>query len=45
MKTYTLEEVTNELIGKIGTQNRAKFEADLKLELLNLNDSIAKNNE
>ena len=43
MKTYTLEEVTDELIGKIGTLNRDKFEAEL--ELLNPNDPMSKNNE
>lgn len=33
MKTYTLEELTDEAIGKIGTPKRDKFEADLKAEL------------
>ena len=33
MKTYTLEELTDEAIGKIGTPKRDKFEADLKEEL------------
>ena len=28
MKTYTLEELTDEAIGKIGTPKRDKFEAD-----------------
>lgn len=33
MKTYTLEELTDEAIGKVGTPKRDKFEADLKAEL------------
>ena len=33
MKTYTLEEITDEAIGKIGTPKRDKFEEDLKAEL------------
>lgn len=33
MKTYTLDELTDEAIGKIGTPKRDKFEADLKEEL------------
>lgn len=34
MKTYSLDEVQNTLIGKIGTPNRDKFEYELKLELI-----------
>lgn len=33
MKTYTLEELTDKYIGKIGTPKRDKFDADLKEEL------------
>lgn len=33
MKTYTLEELTDEAIGKKGTPKRDKFDADLKAEL------------
>ena len=33
MKTYTLDELTDEAIGKIGTPKRDKFEADLKAEI------------
>lgn len=33
MKTYTLEEITDEAIGKIGTLKRDKFEEDLKAEI------------
>ncbi len=33
MKTYTLDELTDEAIGKIGTPRRDKFEQDLKEEL------------
>lgn len=33
MKTYTLDELTDEAIGKIGTSKRDKFEADLKAEI------------
>ena len=34
MKTYTLTQVQNELIGKIGTANRDKFEYELQLDLI-----------
>ena len=34
MKTYTLEEVQDSLIGKIGTPERDRFEYELKLELI-----------
>ena len=34
MKTYSLDEVTDELIGKRGTPDREKFECDLKLDLM-----------
>ena len=34
MKTYTLDEVTDKYIGKIGTQKRDEFEQELQLELL-----------
>ena len=34
MKTYSLEEVTDHFVGKIGTHNRASFENELKLDLL-----------
>jgi len=34
MKTYSLEEVTDELIGKKGTPERDEFEAELKAELV-----------
>ncbi|MCC9019293.1 helix-turn-helix domain-containing protein [Flavobacterium lipolyticum] len=34
MKTYTLEVVTDELVGKIGTPNRDKFEYNLQLDLI-----------
>ena len=34
MKTYSLEEVTDELIGEIGTVERDEFEAELKAELI-----------
>ena len=33
MKVYTLEELTDEAIGKIGTPKRDKFEQELKEEL------------
>ena len=33
MKTYTLDEVTDKLIGRIGTSNRDKFESDLEMDL------------
>ena len=34
MKTYSLEEVTDQFVGKIGTQKRDSFENELKLDLL-----------
>ncbi|MGS0749013.1 helix-turn-helix transcriptional regulator [Halpernia sp. GG3] len=34
MKTYTIGEVTDELVGKIGTENRDKFEYDLQMDLI-----------
>lgn len=34
MKTYTLDELTDELVGKIGTKNRNKFEYDLQMDLI-----------
>ncbi len=34
MKTYTLEELTNKHIGKIGTPKRDSFENELRIELL-----------
>ena len=34
MKTYSLEEMTDKHIGKIGTQNRDSFENELRLDLL-----------
>ena len=34
MKTYSLEEVTDHFVGKIGTQKRDSFENELKLDLL-----------
>lgn len=34
MKTYSLEAVTDELIGKVGTPERDEFEAELKAELV-----------
>ena len=34
MKTYTLDEVTDQIVGKIGTKNRDKFEYDLQMDLI-----------
>lgn len=34
MKTHTLEEVQDKLIGKIGTPDRDKFEYDLQMNLI-----------
>ncbi len=34
MKTYTLEEVQNKLIGNIGTPDRDKFEYELQMEMI-----------
>lgn len=34
MKTYSLEELTDKYIGKIGTKKRDEFENELRLDLL-----------
>jgi DNA-binding XRE family transcriptional regulator len=34
MKTYSLEELTDEMIGKKGTPERDSFDAELKAELI-----------
>jgi DNA-binding XRE family transcriptional regulator len=34
MKTYTLEEVQDELIGKVGTAERNLFEYELQMDLI-----------
>ncbi len=34
MKTYTFDEVKNELIGKIGTPEREVFEYELQMDLI-----------
>jgi hypothetical protein len=34
MKTYTLDEVQDELLGKIGTSDRDKFEYALQMDLI-----------
>ncbi|KQB37512.1 helix-turn-helix domain-containing protein [Flavobacterium aquidurense] len=34
MKKYTLDEVTDEIVGKIGTSNRDRFEYDLQMDLI-----------
>lgn len=34
MKTYTLNQVTDEIIGKIGTPVRDQFEHDLQMDLI-----------
>ena len=34
MKTFTLDEVTDKIVGKIGTENRDKFEYDLQMDLI-----------
>ncbi len=34
MKTYTLEDVQDQLIGKIGTTERDKFEYELQMDLI-----------
>ena len=34
MKTFTLDEVTNKIVGEIGTANRDKFEYDLQMDLI-----------
>ena len=40
MKTYSLEEVTDQYIGKLGTPKRELFEQELRLDLLG--DAIKK---
>jgi HTH-type transcriptional regulator/antitoxin HipB len=42
MKTYSLEDLIDKYIGKIGTKKRDKFENKLRLDLLK--KSIKKNN-
>lgn len=34
MKTYTLDEVQDKIIGKTGTRNRDKFEYELQMDLI-----------
>lgn len=34
MKTYTIDEVQDKLIGKMGTANRDKFEYELQMDLI-----------
>ena len=34
MKTYTLDEVQNKLIGRVGTPDRDKFEYELQMDLM-----------
>lgn len=34
MKTYTLDEVQDKLIGKVGTPDRDKFEYELQMDLI-----------
>ncbi|MBS7253074.1 helix-turn-helix domain-containing protein [Flavobacterium branchiicola] len=34
MKKYTLNEVTDEIVGKLGTPNRDRFEYDLQMDLI-----------
>ena len=34
MKAYTLDEVQDKLIGKIGTPERDRFEYDLRMDLI-----------
>ena len=34
MKTYTLDQVQDKLIGKVGTTKRDKFEYELQMELI-----------
>jgi len=34
MKTYTIDQVQDKLIGKVGTPARDKFEYDLQIELI-----------
>ena len=34
LKTYSLEEVTDKYIGKVGTKKRDAFEYELRLDLL-----------
>ena len=34
MKTYTLEEVTDQIVGEVGSKNRDKFEYDLQMDLI-----------
>ncbi len=38
MKTYTLDEVQDKMIGKIGTPERDKFEYELQMDLIGKGD-------
>ena len=34
LKQYSLDEITDEIVGKVGTEEREQFEFELKLDLL-----------
>ncbi|WP_194850715.1 helix-turn-helix domain-containing protein [Nonlabens antarcticus] len=36
IKTYSLDEITDKHIGKVGTPNRDEFESELRLDLIGL---------
>ncbi len=42
MKTHTLDEVQDELIGKVGTPERDLFEYELQIDISNLNTTFPK---
>jgi len=45
LKTYSLDEITDKLIGKLGTTEREEFEYKLRLDLLEEETKIKGENE
>lgn len=43
MKTYTLNQVQDELIGKLGTPERDRFEYELQMDLIGKANKLEKN--
>lgn len=41
MKTYTLAEMKDEFIGKVGTQVRDEYEFELRKEVIRNNDKVS----
>jgi len=45
LKTYSLDEIIDKLIGKLGTPEREEFENNLRLDLLEKAIKIKRENE